>query len=175
MKKIYLTLAICLLCISYSHAKKAKEPDYDIISVKMNRCEIIDTMAIDSMIQKSQEIHEKYTSHNANNITFGLINESDSYCVTSLLSYCMDILFTFESAVRCCNGIIDAYGYAYFKGKILLVTMGKNFPSKLFKRTDEWNYVMFLLDYSKECNDIPSECLFDSNCNFIKSSYLDDM
>lgn len=59
MKKIYLTLAICLLCISYSHAKKTKEPDYELISVKMNRCEIIDTMAIDSMIQKSQEIHKK--------------------------------------------------------------------------------------------------------------------
>ena len=173
MKKIYLTLAICLLCISYSHAKKAKEPDYELISVKMNRCEIIDTMAIDSMIQKSQEIHKKYTKHSAHNITIGLIEESGNYGITSSSSYCVDISFIYDPATRFDNGSVYVYGYAYFKGKILLVSM-ENFPSKLFKRTDAWDYVMFFSDDSEDCNDKPSNCLFDSNYNFIKSSYFDD-
>ena len=173
MKKIYLTLAICLLCISYSHAKKAKEPDYELISVKMNRCEIIDSLAVDSMIQKSQEMYKEYTKHSAHNIRFGLIRDIDSYCVSLSSSYCLDMHTIYEPTAVFYDGVIYVCGYAYFKGKILLVSMG-NFPSKLFKRTDTWDYVMFFSVDSKDCNDETSECLFDSNYNFIKSSYFDD-
>lgn len=166
MKKINLIFIVLLICLCSCQTKKTTNVfDYDIISVKMNRYEIIDSSAVDSMIRKALQIHKNYTGYIAHNLFFDYSRESNKYYVTSHSSYHSEMTMIFEPAVNYHNSKVLNMGYAYCNGKILLVSSG-NFPSLLFKQTDEWDYVMF---FSDGFDDWGSRCVFDSSYNFLKS------
>ncbi|MBO7635218.1 MAG: hypothetical protein J6S89_01425 [Paludibacteraceae bacterium] len=170
MKKICYLFAAILFCVVSCRTQKVKKLDYDLISVKMNRCDILDTLAVDSMIQKSQQMHKNHTGYTAHCLEFRQWT-SNSCLIFSNSTYNDKIMnFEFEPTFEWRNGVVHELSFAYYDGMILLIS-NLSFPSSLFKKTEEWDYVML---FSDRRGGFSIECEFDSTYKFVKSvNYAD--
>lgn len=166
MKKICYLYAVILFCVASCRTQKVKDFDYNPISLKMNRCDILDTLAVDSMIRKSQLEYKNYYSRNtAHCLTFR--QRSNKRCsVFSNSSYNDEIMDCIqEPTFEWRNGIVHELCFAYYDGMILLVS-SRGFPSSLFKKTEEWDYIIL---FSDRRGGFSIECEFDSTYKFVKS------
>lgn len=165
MKKICYLYAVILFCVASCRTQKVKDFDYDPISVKMNRCDILDSLTIDSLIQKSKQEHKNHTGHIAHCLEF-CQGTSNSYLVFSNSSYNNAIMDCIqEPTFEWRNGVVHELCFAYYDGMILLVS-NLGFPSSLFKKTEEWDYVML---FSDRRGGFSIKCEFDSTYKFVKS------
>ena len=170
MKKICYLFAAILFCVVSCRTQKVKKLDYDLISVKMNRCDILDTLMVDSLVRKSQQEYKNYTGNTANCLIFRR-NASKRYSVLSNFSYHDEIMdCEVEPGFDWRNGVVQHLCFAYYDGMILLVS-NRGFLSSLFKKTEEWDYVML---FSDRRGGFSIECEFDSTYKFVKSvNYAD--
>jgi len=154
MRKIVVVLLALLNFVSCSMQKKM-DIDYGIYMdcIKLEKYDVVDTLAIDSIIEISMREHKKITGYTAS-------------------FFCISELKKAEIEVRCCSTydyfsqgkeIEWTYVFSYYKDRILLIYKN-NIPSKLFKKTGEDAYVMLMSGGSDLTN-----CVFDSTYHFIKS------
>jgi len=160
MKKRVLFVMGCIMFYLIScNTQKKINIDYGLYTdyVMLNRYEIIDSIAVDSMINISMREHNKITRQKASffNICYYQNGKGDyNYNIGSCSTY---------DGINIGNDIERIYSFSYYNGRIIL--LAKNcIPSKLFKPTGEKAYVMLMSGGSDLTN-----CVFDSTYHFIKS------
>lgn len=158
-KRVFFVIGCVLFYFISCNTQKKINIDYGLYTdyVMLDRYEIIDSITVDSMINRSIREHYKITGFNAS--FFDICYYQDgvgnyNYNIVSCSTY---------DGMNQGNDIERTYSFSYYKGRILLLARNC-IPSKLFKPTGEKAYVMLMSGGSDLTN-----CVFDSTYHFIKS------
>lgn len=143
--------------ISEGYGNDKKETENYGVFVKyalIDRYEIIDSLAIDSMISVAMRKHEKTTVCVPSFFAISQLPKINGYNIESCSTY--DGQFQGEEISR-------HYGFSYYESRVILIDKANN-PIKLFRSTGEMTYVMLYCGGTDK-----TTCMFDSTFHFVKS------